>query len=117
MDTDLDPIWRGLGGGALVAATLTIVRLLLEHHFRHRERRFDQAERRGAFERDAEARLERVLQDRLSEADRRYTVLLQLHESLKDQYASLHAEHAVLLAHYRLMLDRHADSPPALLEP
>ena len=125
MDTDFDPIWHSVGGGALVAAALTVVRLLLEHTFRNRDRRLDQSERRRAYERDAEARLERLLQDRLSEADRRCTVLLQLHEALKDQYAALHAEHAVLAAQHRILLQHlstlpaplAAPAPPALIEP
>jgi hypothetical protein len=119
MDTKLEPLWGSLGGGALVAAVLTIVRLLVEYALRHRDRRLDQAERRGAFERDAEARLERLLQDRLSEADHRYAVLVQLHERLKDQYASLHAEHAVLVTEYRILLQQlHPDLPhQALSEP
>jgi len=130
MDTDFDPIWHSVGGGALVAAALTVVRLLVEHTFRNRDRRLDQAERRRAYERDAEARLERLLQDRLSEADRRCTVLLQLHEALKDQYAALHAEHAVLAAQHCILLQHLSTTvpaplaapapvaaPPALIEP
>jgi len=119
METNLDPMWSSLGGGALVAAVLTIVRVLVEYGFRHRDRRLDQAERRGAFERDAEARLERVLQDRLSEADHRYAILLQLHERLKDQYAALHAEHAVLVTEYRILLQQLRPELPhqALSEP
>src|SRR4051794_36976121 len=71
MGTEFDSVWHAVGGGALVAAILTIARMLLEHGLRHRDRSLDQAERRGAFERDAEARLERLLQDRLSDSDRR----------------------------------------------
>jgi hypothetical protein len=68
---DSDFLWHSIGGGAILAAALTLARLLLEYGMRGGERRGDQEERRRAQQRDAEARLERVLQDRLAEADRR----------------------------------------------
>jgi predicted nuclease with TOPRIM domain len=104
---DPDFLWHSLGGSAVVAATLTFARLLLEY-----------AERRRGQQRDAEARLERILQDRLADADRRlerceqdvsaerlrcatleheYLRLQQAHGILKDQYASLQADHQRLV--------------------
>ncbi len=57
MDTDF---WlHSLTGGALITAALTLARLILEYALRNQQR-------------DAESRLERILQDRLAEADRRY---------------------------------------------
>jgi hypothetical protein len=69
MDPDL--VWHSLAGGAILAAAITFGRLLLDYGFRGGERRGDQDDRRRAHQRDAEARLERVLQDRLAESDRR----------------------------------------------
>lgn len=110
---DSDSFWHSLGGGAIVAAALTFARLLLEYGFRGGERRLEHADRRHAQQRDAEARLERVLQDRLADADRRleryeqdvsaervrcatleheHARLLLAHELLQQQYASLHAK-------------------------
>ncbi|MBV9329851.1 MAG: hypothetical protein JO352_39625 [Chloroflexi bacterium] len=70
-----DFLWNALGGGAilsaLITATLTLARLLVDSGLRTRERRIEQAERRQRQDRDAEARLERILQDRLADADRR----------------------------------------------
>ena len=107
---DSDFFWHSLGGGAIVAAALTFARLLLEYGFRGGERRLEHAERRHGQQRDAEARLERILQDRLADADRRleryeqdvsvervrcatleheHARLQQAHELLKEQYASL----------------------------
>lgn len=70
MDSDL--FWHSLGGGAILAAALTLARLLLDYSLRGAEDRALKQERHGAHQRDAEARLERVLQDRLAEADRRF---------------------------------------------
>ena len=64
-------VWRSLGGGALIAAALTLARLLLENGLRGGERRLEHEERRRHQQRDAEARLERLLHDRLADADRR----------------------------------------------
>jgi hypothetical protein len=68
---DSDFFWHSVGGGAIIAAALTLARLLLEYGLRGGERRLEQDDRRRAQQRDAEARLERILQDRLAEADRR----------------------------------------------
>ena len=98
---DADFLWHSIGGGAVIAAALTVVRLILEHFAHRAERRTEREERRGMRQRDAEARLERVLQDRLAEADRRlereHLLLLQAHELLKEQYAVLQAERIRLL--------------------
>jgi hypothetical protein len=57
MDSDF---WlHSLTGGAIITATLTLARLVLEYTLRTQQH-------------DAETRLERILQDRLAEADRRY---------------------------------------------
>jgi hypothetical protein len=122
LDLDLDPIWHSLGSGALIAGALTLVRLGLEYAIRRGERRLDHEDRRRAYQRDAEARLERVLQDRLCEADRRlerceleiesergrrvaverdYAVLCSAYEVLKEQCAALHAEQAASLGQRR----------------
>ena len=68
---DPDFLWHSLGGGAILAASLTVARLMLEYAFRGGERRLDREDQRQRQQRDAEARLERVLQDRLAESDRR----------------------------------------------
>lgn len=68
---DSDFLWHSVGGGAILAAALTLARLLLDYGFRGGERRSEQEERRRSTQRDAEARLERILQDRLADADRR----------------------------------------------
>jgi hypothetical protein len=68
---DLDSFWHTLGGGAILTAALTLARLAIDSAVRKREQRIEQNERRGRHDRDAEARLERILQDRLAEADRR----------------------------------------------
>ena len=75
MDSDL--IWRSLGGGAvltaLITAVLTLVRLWLERD-----------QRRRSQQSDLDARLERILQDRLAEADRRFERCdEQLHAALR----------------------------------
>jgi hypothetical protein len=112
---DFDSFWQSVGGGAAVAAALTLVRLLIEYRWRGHERRVEHEERHRRQQADAEARLERVLQDRLAEADRRlehvvldlhaerlrcgtlehdHALLQQAHALLKEQHASLQAEHA-----------------------
>jgi hypothetical protein len=113
---------HSLAGGAIVAAALTFARLLLEYGFRGGEHRQEAEDRRRRTQRDAEARLERVLQDRLADADRRLehceldlhaervrcatleneharllqanAALLRTHELLKEQYSNLQAERA-----------------------
>ena len=62
---------HSIGGGAIIAAALTLARLLLDYAMRGGERRLEHEERRRAQQRDAEARLERLLQDRLADSDRR----------------------------------------------
>ena len=88
---DSDFLWHSIGGGAIIAAALTLARLLLDYGLRGGERRVEQDERRRSQQRDAEARLERLLQDRLAESDRR---LEQAYEVLKAQAASRSAEDA-----------------------
>src|SRR5256714_14023405 len=68
---DSDFLLHSLGGGAIIAAALTLARLLLDYGLRGGERRAEHDERRRGQQRDAEARLERILQDRLADADRR----------------------------------------------
>src|SRR5215472_12982639 len=68
---DPDFFWHSLGGGAVIAAALTLARLIVDYIIRTTELRRDREDRRRAQQRDAEARLERILQDRLAEADRR----------------------------------------------
>ena len=112
---DVDLFWRSVGGGALIAAAIALGRLILEFTVLGAERRADEDERRRCQQRDAEARLERVLQDRLADADRRldryeldvhterlrwarlereHAHLLEAHELLKQQCARLEAEQA-----------------------
>jgi hypothetical protein len=71
LDMDSDFLWHTLGGSAIIAGALTLARLLIDYCVRGGERRVEQAERRRSHQRDAEARLERILQDRLAESDRR----------------------------------------------
>lgn len=103
-------MWHSVAGGAILTAALTIARLTLDYAFRRGERRMEQDDRQRRQQRDAEARLERVLQDRLAESDRRLERcdaelhaervrsaslerdllrLQQAHELLRLQYASL----------------------------
>ena len=69
----MDPefVWHSVAGGAIISAAFALARLLLDYGMRGGERRIELDERRGRQTRDAEARLERLLQDRLAEADRR----------------------------------------------
>jgi SMC interacting uncharacterized protein involved in chromosome segregation len=124
---DPDTVWHSLGAGAILGTALTFARLLLDYAFRGGERRLEHDDRRRSQERDAEARLERILQDRLSDADRRLerceldaqaervrcatleheqARVLQAHELLKEQYAVLQADHAQLLRKQRLLLEQ-----------
>ena len=134
MDFELDPdaALHSVGGGAVIAATVTLVRLGLDYGFRRHGRRLDADERERTFNRDAEARLERVLQDRLSEADRRldrcefqidaerarraalqhdHAALSLAHDALREQYGVLRSEHAMLLSQHRLLLDQLEQQP------
>ncbi len=101
---DSDFFWHSLGGGAIVAAALTFARLLLEYGFRGGERRLEHAERRHGQQRDAEARLERILQERYEQdvsAERVRCATLEhenarlqhAYELLQEQYASLEMKH------------------------
>ena len=98
---DADFLWHSIGGGAIIAAALTFARLILEYSARGVDRRSERDERHTMRQRDAEARLERVLQDRLAEADRRlereHLLLLQAQELLKEQYAALQVDRIRLL--------------------
>jgi hypothetical protein len=112
---DSGSFWQSLGGGAAVAAALTLVRLWIEYRVRGNERRAEHDERGRRHQADAEARLERVLQDRLADADRRfervaldlqaerlrcgtleheYALLQQAHALLKEQHSGLQAQRA-----------------------
>jgi uncharacterized protein HemX len=62
---------HSIGGGALLAAALTLARVGFDYAVHLAERRSDAEERRRGQQRDADARLERILQDLLAEADRR----------------------------------------------
>jgi len=124
---DPDTFWHSLGGGAILAAALAFGRVLLDYGFRGGERRTEQEDRRRAQQRDAEARLERILQDRLSDADRRLqrcelevqtervraatferenARIVQAHDLLKEELALLQADHAQLLRKQRVLLEQ-----------
>jgi hypothetical protein len=84
---DPDALWHTLGGGAILTAAITLARLGLDSALRKREQRMEQIERR-----------ERILQDRLAEADRR----------LERSEVELHAERvrAATLEHDLLRLQQ-----------
>ncbi len=105
---DSDFFWHSLGGGAIVAAALTLARLLLEYGFRGGERRLEHAERRRGQQRDAEARLERILQDRLADADRRLERYEQDVSAERVRCAALEHEHARLQHAHELLLQQYA---------
>ena len=94
---DPDFFWHTLAGGTILATAVTFARLLLDYAVRSVDRHAPRHDRR---QRDAEARLERLLEDRLAEADRRlereHRLLLQAHELLKAQHLALQAERAQL---------------------
>jgi hypothetical protein len=102
---DFDPLWHTLGSGACVAAVLTLVRIGLEYAFRHGERRLEHEDRRRAHQRDAEARLERLLQDRLSDADRRLERSQLEVETERERRCALERDYAALLRAYELLED------------
>ena len=131
---DADSFWRSLGDGSLIAAALTVARLLLETILRRGDRRHDREERSRHQQRDAEARLERLLHDRLAEADRRlercdlelqaervrcgtleheHARLQHAHVVLNEQYAILMAENARLLRQQRRPTAHHAETHQA----
>ena len=106
---DPDFLWHTLAGGTILATAVTVARLLLDYAGRGIERAADRRVRYDLRQRDAEARLERVLQDRLAEADRRlereHLLLLQAHELLKEQYRALRADRS-----------QHADRSPQVVD-
>jgi len=102
-DLDFDPLWHTLGSGACVAAALTLVRIGLDYAFRHGERRLEHEDRRRAHQRDAEARLERLLQDRLSEVDRRLERCQLEVETERDRRCAIERDYAALLRAYELL--------------
>jgi hypothetical protein len=105
---DADPFLHSLAGGAIIATALTFARWLLEYGFRGAERRFENDDRRRRTQHDAEARLERVLQDRLAEADRRLERAEQDTLAERVRCATLEREHARLLQAYELLNEQHA---------
>ena len=116
---DSDFLLHSLGGGAIIAAALTLARLLLDYGMRGGERRVEQDERRRVQQRDAEARLERILQDRLAEADRRLERCdLELHAervrsaSLEQDLLRIQQAYELLKAQLTL---RACEEPPRLL--
>jgi hypothetical protein len=114
MDPDL--LWHSVGGGAILAASLALARVILDYAFRGGERRLDQEDRRRTLQRDAELRLERVLQDRLAEADRRLErcdaeLLAERVRSaaLERDLARLGQAYEALSLDYARSLESHAD--------
>jgi hypothetical protein len=105
---DPDFFWHSLGGGAIVAAALTFARLLLEYGSRGGERRLEHADRRRGQQRDAEARLERILQDRLADADRRLARYEQDVSAERVRCATLEHEHARLQHAHELLQQQYA---------
>ena len=103
-DIDLDSVWHSVGGGACVAAAVTLVRLGLDYAMRNGERRSEREDRRRAHQRDAEARLERVLQDRLCEADRRLERVELEADAERERRCALERDYAALKQAYELLL-------------
>jgi len=100
---DSDFFWHSLGGGAIIAAALTLARLLLDYGFRGGDRRLEQEDRRRGRQRDAEARLERVLQDRLAEADRRLAHFEADIQAERVRCATLERDNVRLMEAYDLL--------------
>ena len=116
---DSDFFWHSVGGGAIIAAALTLARLLLDYSLRGGERRLEHDDRRRAQQRDAEARLERILQDRLAEADRRLERCdLELHAervrsaSLEQELLRVQQAHDLLKAQLALRACEEAQRLP-----
>jgi hypothetical protein len=107
-DVDLDRVLHGLGGGAAVAAGLALVRLLLDFFVRRADRSSDQAERRRGQQRDAESRLERVLMDRLAQADRRLERCVADMEQARAQQAAIERDYALLEQAHSLLREQYA---------
>lgn len=78
-----------LAGGAIITAGITLAQLLVDSYTAAAKRADERDRRRLGDASDAEARLERVLQDRLAEADRRLDRLQHTQEMLLERYASL----------------------------
>jgi hypothetical protein len=112
---DADPFLHSLAGGAILATALTFARWLLEYGFRGAEWRAERDDRRRRTQHDAEARLERVLQDRLAEADRRLAHAEEDTLAERVRVATLEHEHARLLQAYELLTEQ--CSRPQLHEP
>src|ERR1700704_3905140 len=104
---DPDFFWHSLGGGAIVAAALPFGRLLLEYGSRGGERALEPADRRQSQQRDPEARLERILQDRLADADRRLERYEQDVSAERVRCATLEHEHARLQHAHELLEQAH----------
>jgi exonuclease VII large subunit len=109
MDIDLEPVWHSLGGGAAAAALFALLRLAVEYGFRHADRRMDRDERHRGQQQDVEARLERLLQERLSDAERRLERCELEAEAERERRVIIEREYAVL---QRLFLDRLQELPP-----
>jgi hypothetical protein len=115
----MDPtsLWPTLGGSAILVAALTFARLLLDYGFRVGDRRIEVDERRQARERDAEARLERVLRDRLADADRRLErYALDLHAE-QARWAVLEREHARLQQAYDQLREQYLNQQAQFASP
>jgi len=86
---DSDFLWHSIGGGAIIAAALTLARLLLDYGLRGGERRVEQDERRRSqqLELHAERAHAAALEHELLRLEQAYEVL-------KAQAASRSAEDA-----------------------
>ena len=105
MNWNSDFWWHTLGGGALLTAAVTLARLI-----------FDYAIHRG-HQREAEARLERLLQARLADADRRLDRSeAELHKErlratrLEHELACLRQRYDALSVEYASLLQASADA-------
>jgi exonuclease VII large subunit len=110
MDIDLEPVWHTLGGGAAAAAVFTLLRLGLEYGFRHADRRIDRDERHHGQRQDVEARLERLLHERLNDAERRLERCQLEVDAERERRIVIEREYAVL---EQLFLDRLQQLPTA----
>ncbi len=101
-------LWQSIGGGAAVAAVLTLVRMWVEYRMRGSDRRAEHEERGRRHQADAEARLERVLQDRLADADRRLERFAADLHAERARCGTLEQEHALLQQAHALLKEQHA---------
>jgi len=113
-DLDIDTLLHGLGGGAALAAAIALARLVVEFLIRRSDRGFDEDDRRRGHLRDAESRVERILQERLAQADRhldRAAADVELERaqraSVERDYALLEQAHQLLQQHYAMLLREH----------